>query len=168
MASEPRKWDGGPDFNSDDSFSYNKLSRTSDLFSETPSKVVPDYSGFYDSEIESLVNSINFVGNDDFGSGEVQTTPYIEFLLGNAKVISELNRAKQGVLNGDFLEISDIAYDAFSLKTARLLHTYVMKREDLNALDVNIVMAKVLKNIQGDIFDFREKCTKEANRIRGE
>jgi len=189
MASEPEKWDGGPDFlpdprenpldyifskeertflNSvDASYAREKLGYINDLFT-SDSRNVPNYYGFYDSEIESLVRSVDSVVYDNLGIGEVETTPYIELLLENAIVVSEMNRAKIGLMEGKFLEISSVAHSAFSSDTRNLLSNYMMNYKDLSVLDERRMMAKVLQHIHGDIFDFKGRATKKAHEVRGE
>jgi hypothetical protein len=170
MANEPKKWDGGPDFGPQKdslfyTFSDEKIKYVLDLFDSDLRDVVSDYHGDYDSEIESLVNSVQV--EDDFGVGKVESTPYVEFLLGTASVFAEMNRAKRGLIKNNFGEITPFAYGHFSYNTKKLLSDHMVSYIDLPILNERRSMVKALVSMQTDIDKFREDCDKKAYGVIG-
>ncbi len=93
------------------------------------------------------------------------TTDYIDVVLENVIIVSEINSAKVQLMSIDFDKINETAYDNFSKKTRDLLSKYVNHKETLNVEEVGNGLVKILVSMDEDLVDFKKRSIKRENGI---
>ncbi len=168
MASEPKRWDGGPDFDavseeSSEELTIEELCRLKRLFSQEDREIPSDYHGYYNSEIESLVESVDSVSVEL--KEDVKTTPYIEFLLENATTYGKMVKSKDALARNDFPKIN---YGLFSDETIGMLYNFKANYESMDNIAQDDVAGIIFNMMDKDIENFRRYCDRKAHRVMRE